>query len=95
MGSPSADESIFIMEPDDIGKVNQDTISHINNVLEKTSFTLCFDSVNRFRYIAGIGYLDEYLSNLSSLGTFAGILGTGEQINNQHVNQTMVYVVFE
>lgn len=88
-------ESIFIMEPDDIGKVNQDTISHINNVLEKTSFTLCFDSVNRFRYIAGIGYLDEYLSNLSSLGTFAGILGTGEQIDNQHVNQTMVYVVFE
>ncbi len=88
-------ESIFIMEPDDIAQVNQNTLDYINENLNSTSFTLCFDSVNRLRYITGTGYLEEYLSNLSGLGTFAGILGLGEQINNQHVNQTLVYVVFE
>ena len=88
-------ETIFIMEPDDISEVSQGTVELINDNLSNTSFTLCFDSVNRFRYISGIGYLDEYLANLENLGTYAGILGVGEQINNQHVNQTLVYVVFE
>lgn len=88
-------ETIYIMEPDDIEQVSQDTIETINNTLSNTSFTLCFDSVNRFRYIAGLGYLEQYLENLGSLGNYAGILGIGEQINNQHVNQTLVYVVFE
>lgn len=88
-------ETIYIMEPDDIEEVSQSTIDYINDNLGGTSFTLCFDSVNRFRYIAGIGYLDQYLANLSTLGNYAGILGIGEQINNQHVNQTLVYVAFE
>lgn len=88
-------ESIFIMEPDDIEQVSETTTEYIKDNLNNTSFTLCFDSVNRIRYIAGIGYLDNYLNNLSTLGSFAGILGIGEQINNQHVNQTLVYVVFE
>lgn len=88
-------EAIFIMEPDDLEQVNQATIDTINSELEKTTFSLCFDSVNRLRYIAGTGALDDYMTNLSSLGTFAGILGIGQQINNQHVNQTLIYVVFE
>jgi len=88
-------ESIYIMEPRDIQSVNEQTIEYISENLNNTSFILCFDSVNRFRYIAGTGYLNEYLSNISSLGNFAGILGLGEQINNQHVNQTLVYVAFE
>lgn len=88
-------ETIYIMEPDDIDEVSQRTLDTIHENLNNTSFTLCFDSVNRFRYIAGIGHLDEYLASLSTLGTYAGILGVGEQINNQHVNQTLVYVVFE
>ncbi len=88
-------ETIYIMEPDDIDQVSQNTTEYIKNNLNSTAFTLCFDSVNRFRYIAGIGYLEEYLNNLSILGNYAGILGVGQQINNQHVNQTLVYVVFE
>ncbi len=88
-------ETIYIMEPDNITNVSQETLEYINDSLNNTSFTLCFDSVNRFRYIAGIGYLDEYLANLSKLGKYAGVLGIGQQINNQHINQTLVYVVFE
>ena len=88
-------ETIYIMEPDDVEQVSQSTIEYVNDNLNNTSFTLCFDSVNRFRYIAGIGQLDNYLDSLSSLGNYAGILGIGQQINNQHVNQTLVYVVFE
>ncbi len=88
-------ETIYIMEPDDIGEISMSTIEGIMDNLNSTSFTLCFDSVNRFRYIAGIGFLDQYLTNLSQLGTYAGIMGVGQQINNQHVNQTLVYVTFE
>lgn len=88
-------ETIYIMEPDDISDTSQRTIEYVTDNLSKTSFILCFDSVNRFRYIAGIGQLDQYLENLSTLGSYAGILGVGEQINNQHVNQTLVYVAFE
>lgn len=36
-----------------------------------------------------------FISSMMSLGPHMGIVGGGEQYNNQHVNQTMVCVVFE
>ena len=32
---------------------------------------------------------------MAELGNHVGIIGGGEQFNNQHVNQTMVCAVFE
>ena len=41
------------------------------------------------------GYFSTYAKDMASLGPHLGIVGGGEQYNNQHVNQTMVCVVFE
>jgi hypothetical protein len=40
-------------------------------------------------------YLDSYLDGMKSLGNHAGVIGLGEQDENQHFNQTMVCAVFE
>ena len=42
-----------------------------------------------------MGYFSTYAKDMASLGPHLGIVGGGEQYNNQHVNQTMVCVVFE
>ena len=41
------------------------------------------------------GYMSTYAKDMASLDAHMGIVGGGEQYNNQHVNQTMVCVVFE
>ena len=41
------------------------------------------------------GYFSTYAKDMAVLGPHLGIVGGGEQYNNQHVNQTMVCVVFE
>ena len=40
-------------------------------------------------------YLGTYAKGMDSVGSHIGIIGVGEQNEVQHVNQTMVCVVFE
>ncbi len=88
-------ESIFIMQPRELSEVTEETMNTIHELTEKTSFTLCIDSVNRLRYIATQDYLEDFFLQLNSLGSYVGILGQGEQFYNQHINQTLVMIVFE
>lgn len=39
--------------------------------------------------------MSTYAKDMAALGPHMGIVGGGEQYNNQHVNRTMVCVVFE
>lgn len=39
--------------------------------------------------------MSTYAKDMASLCAHMGIVGGGEQYNNQHVSQTMVCVVFE
>ena len=42
------------------------------------------------------GYLNEFAKKMSSaLGDYIGFAGYGEQLRDQHFNQTMVLAVFE
>ncbi len=88
-------ESIFIMQPRELPEVTAETLENISSLTEKTSFTLCIDSVNRLRFVAGQDYLENFFDELGNLGTYAGILCQGEQYNNQHINHTLIMVVFE
>ena len=39
--------------------------------------------------------MQQYLKEMSTLGSHAGFIGYGEHFNNQFVNQSMSCVVFE
>ena len=44
----------------------------------------------------GDGYLNTFATQVgSSLGNYVGFAGYGEQLNEQHFNQTMILAVFE
>ena len=39
--------------------------------------------------------MQEYLKEMSKLGTHTGLIGYGEHYRNQFVNQSMVCIAFE
>ena len=46
-------------------------------------------------YYNSINYLKEYLAGMASITEHVGMIGVGEQSQDQHFNQTMICVVFE
>lgn len=88
-------DSIYIMQLGDYKAINQETRSNIKGFSGRTSFLLSFDSTNRIKLFTKEDYLDEYISDMSSVATYAGHVGDGQQYNTQHMNQTLVLVAFE
>lgn len=88
-------DTVYIMQLGDYRAINEDTIDTIKVMSVKRSFILGFDSTARMKLFAREDYTEEYISNMSSLCTYASIITDGQQFNSQHVNQTLVCVVFE
>lgn len=63
--------------------------------MSKISLVLSVDCIYRYLLYNGENYTSTYARDMASLGPHIGIIGGGEQYNNQHVNQTMVCAVFE
>ena len=59
------------------------------------SLVVSIDCIYRYLLYDGEGYFATYAKDMASLGNHMGVVGGGEQCNNQHVNQTMVCAVFE
>ena len=59
------------------------------------SLVLSVDCIYRYLLYEKEGYFNTYAKDMASLGKHMGVVGGGEQYNNQHVNQTMVCAVFE
>ena len=49
----------------------------------------------RYKLFSERRYMQDYLKEMSALGSHAGLVGYGEHYNNQFVNQSMTCVVFE
>ncbi len=88
-------DSVFIMQAGDFRSINEDTLSTIKSVSSKRSFVLGFDSISRIKLFDREGFTDDYLSNMSTLGNYTAIVTEGQQYNSQHVNQTLVCVIFD
>lgn len=88
-------DSIYVMRLGDYQNKHREYIDGIIETNERISFVYGFDSINRIKLFDELGFTDEYIKSMSRLGSFACHVGTGQQVNTQHVNQTLVCAVFE
>ncbi len=87
---------IVLLEPDDYKKVIRDTLEQVKKECGKPSLTIMVNCLARSMLFESNGYLNDFASDVgSALGNFVGFAGYGEQLNDQHFNQTMVLAVFE
>ena len=87
---------IVLLEPDDYRSVIKRTLEQVKLDCKKPSLTLMVNCLARSILFEGEGYLNEFATEVgAALGNFVGFAGYGEQLNEQHFNQTMVLAVFE
>lgn len=87
---------MVLLEPDNYKEVINHTIKTIKEDIPKPSFCIMINCLARSILFEQDGYLDAFAKNMSeALGDYIGFAGYGEQLNQQHFNQTMVVAVFE
>ena len=90
------DSDVLIMlELADYQEVVRNTIQQIRNDFSKVSAVFSVNCLFRYLLFNENHYMQEYLQNMSTLGSHAGLVGYGEHYNNRFVNQSMTCVVFE
>ncbi|SDB27633.1 FIST N-terminal domain-containing protein [Eubacterium oxidoreducens] len=87
-------DTIAILELLDYDQINEQTREKIASD-GKVSFVFTINCIYRHILFGNEKYMDRFLSNMEDLGPHVGVVGGGEQYKLQHVNQTMVVVVFE
>ncbi len=88
-------DTISVMQLRDYDAVGKSTRQQMKDDSRKISFVFSINCIYRHLLYSDRGYLTTFLSGMSELGPHVGIVGGGEQCGRQHVNQTMVAVVFE
>lgn len=87
---------LVIMEPLEIEKVWKETGANVHYEIEKPSMTLVVNCIVRSMYFENNNKFDKFCEFLTDeFGDFVGMSGFGEQYNYEHVNMTMVLLVFE
>ncbi len=87
---------MVLLEPDDYKAVIGKTLEQVKSECGKPRLTLMVNCLARSILFEGDGYLNEFATQVGrSLGDYVGFAGYGEQLNEQHFNQTMVLAVFE
>ena len=88
-------DCIYFLSLGDYKEIEKNTREEIRGAMRHISLVLSIDCIYRYVLYDKEGYMSTYAKDMASLGAHMGIVGGGEQYNNQHVNQTMVCVVFE
>jgi len=87
---------IVLLEPDDYKAVIKSTLEKVKCECVRPSLTLMVNCLARSILFEGDGYLNTFATEVgASLGNYVGFAGYGEQLNEQHFNQTMILAVFE
>lgn len=87
---------IVLLEPDTYQTVIKSTLEQVKRDCEKPSLTLMVNCLARSILFEGDGFLNTFATEVGeALGNYVGFAGYGEQLNEQHFNQTMVLAVFE
>jgi hypothetical protein len=87
---------MVLLEPDDYKNVINRTIAEVKKDIPKPALAIMINCLARSILFEKDGYLNEFAKKMSSaLGDYVGFAGYGEQLNQQHFNQTMVLAVFE
>ena len=86
---------LILLQLGDYREVVKETIQKIRGDFARISAVFSVNCLFRYKLFTERGYMDEYLRDMSTLGSHAGLVGYGEHYNNQFVNQSMTCVVFE
>lgn len=90
------DSDVLIMlELGDYKTIVKETIQTIKSEFPRISAVFSVNCLFRYLLFSENHYMDEYLQEMSSLNSHAGLIGYGEHYNNRFVNQSMTCVVFE
>lgn len=90
------DSDVLVMlELGDYKAVVKQTIQQIRSDFPKISAVFSVNCLFRYLLFTQNNYMQEYLHDMSVLGSHAGFVGYGEHYNNRFVNQSMTCVVFE
>lgn len=88
-------DCVYFLKLGDYKQIEAQTRERILNDCPRPSFIFSVDCIYRYLLYEQEGYFDTYAQEMASLSHHFGVIGGGEQYNNQHVNQTMVCAVFE
>ncbi|MCI9155678.1 MAG: hypothetical protein HFF44_01910 [Lawsonibacter sp.] len=86
---------LILLELGDYRAIVQDTIQQITRDFPHRSAVFSVNCLFRYKLFSEEGYMQNYLRDMSVLGSHAGFVGYGEHYNNRFVNQSMTCVVFE
>lgn len=86
---------VALLELGDYKEIVKTTIQKIKQDFPRRSAVFSINCLFRYKLFSENGYMQEYLKEMSSLGSHAGLVGYGEHYNNQFVNQSMTCVAFE
>ena len=87
---------VVLLEPDHYRTVIKATLEQAKRECPKPSLTLMVNCLARSILFETDGYLQEFATGAGAqLGNYVGLAGYGEQLNEQHFNQTMILAVFE
>lgn len=86
---------LVLLELSDFRKVVKGTIQAIQKDFPRISAVFSVNCLFRYKLFSENRYMQEYLEEMSALGSHAGLVGYGEHYNNQFVNQSMTCVAFE
>ncbi|OON86539.1 hypothetical protein BXO88_07220 [Oribacterium sp. C9] len=91
----NVNDAVSILKLNDYDTINKETVREILSEVHKPSLLISVNCIYRYLLYTGNGFFGTLLQNMASLGPHIGNIGGGEQIDNQHVNQTMVVAVFD
>ncbi len=86
---------LILLELGDYRAIVKNTIQTIRRDFPKISAVFSVNCLFRYLLFTDNHYMEEYLQEMSALGSHAGLVGYGEHYNNRFVNQSMTCVVFE
>ncbi|MCI8659999.1 MAG: hypothetical protein HFG54_07115 [Lachnospiraceae bacterium] len=86
---------LVLLELGDYRAIVKDTIQMIRKDFSRISAVFSVNCLFRYKLFSENGYMQEYLQEMSALGSHGGLVGYGEHYNNRFVNQSMTCVVFE
>ena len=86
---------LILLELGDYRAITKETIAKICQDFPKRSAVFSVNCLFRYKLFSEKGYLEDYLREMSALGSHVGFIGYGEHYNNRFVNQSMTCVVFE
>lgn len=88
-------DSVYVLGLQDYKKINEDTKELVRSKSGRPSFIFMINCIHRYLLFLQEGYLNEYLKKMATISPSAGYIAGGEQYNRQHINQSLVCVVFE